>query len=351
MKDNEDVIVLPPSRFPDAQINRLALSDNVTLLDDARFSVMAPFELTGDNPFINRLTIHEEDDIMASINAVSNNHESTVEKELRKENPAFKELPNGIVTFNNQIYVPINKKLRRDIMIAHHNGILAGHRGQHATVDLVKKAYWWPGMRGDISSYVAACPVCMRAKPQSKALATTLSPHDAPPEPWHTISLDLVGPLPLSNGYDTVLTIVNKLTKYTYFIPVSKDINSQGIVQIYADRIFNDRGIPEKIISDRGMQFADGFMTELCKQLQIKRNVSTAFHPQTDGQSEIRNAHLETLLRMWVNQRQDDWAKWLPFAASVLNNVKSEATGKSPFFLNNGHDPNLRYMARRAYKN
>ena len=351
VKDNEDVIVLPPSRFPDAQINRLALSDDVTLLDDTRFSVMAPFELTGrqrvhQSPHDPRRRRHHGFD-----QGLVKQRRATVEKELRKENPAFKRLPSGIVTFNNQIYVPINKKLRTDITIAHHDGILAGHRGQHATVDLVKKAYWWPGMRGDISRYVSACPVCMRAKPQSKVLATTLSPHDAPPEPWHTISLDLVGPLPLSNGYDTVLTIVDKLTKYTYFIPVSKDINSQGIAQIYVDRIFNDRGIPEKIISDRGMQFADGFMTELCKQLQIKRNASTAFHPQTDGQSEIRNAHLETLLRMWVNQRQDDWAKWLPFAASALNNVKSEATGESPFFLNNGRDPNLRYMARRAYKN
>ena len=111
MKDNEDVIVLPLSHFPDAQVNQLALSDDVTLLDDTRFSPMAPFELNADSGFINQLTIREEDNILASIKASSNNCEASVEKELCKENLAFKELPKGIVTFNNQIYVPLNKRL------------------------------------------------------------------------------------------------------------------------------------------------------------------------------------------------------------------------------------------------
>ena len=144
---------------------------------------------------------------------------------------------------------------------------------------------------------------------------------------------------------------MDKLTKYTYFIPVSRDISSEGVAQIYAKKIFPDRGTPKKIISDRGPQFTSAFMKEFCKQMGITRNLSTAYHPETDGQSEIRNKHLGILLRLWVNERQDDWASWLPFASMVLNNTQSEATGASPSFLNNGRDPNLQFIARSAYVN
>ena len=330
VNDNEDLVLLPPTRFS---------------AFDERFNKSKP------NTHVNRLSFRDSEEIMAEIKGVLNNAEDSVLKALRNENPEFKRRDDGFITFNDMIYVPPHEKLRMRIIRAHHDEVFAGHRGQHSTSRLIRKGYWWPKMNGQISRYVRACPACARAKPQSRSSATTLQPHDVPPEPWHTIALDLVGPLPLSDGYDTVLTIVDKLTKYTYFIPVSRDISSEGIAQIYAKKIFPDRGIPKKIISDRGPQFASAFMKEFCKQTGITHNLSTAYHPETDGQSEIRNKHLGILLRLWVNERQDDWASWLPFASMVLNNTQSEATGASPFFLNNGRDPNLQFIARSAYVN
>ena len=330
VNDNENLVLLPPTRFS-------AFNER--------------FNKSKSNTHVNRLSFRDSEEIMAEIKGVLNHTEDSVLKALWNENPEFKRRDNGFITFNDMIHVPPHEKLWMRIIRAHHDKVFAGHRGQHSMSRLVRKGYWWPKMNGQISHYVRACPACARAKPQSRSSATTLQPHDVPPEPWHTIALDLVRPLPLSDGYDTILTIVDKLTKYTYFIPVSRDISSEGIAQIYAKKIFPDQGILKKIISDRGPQFASAFMKEFCKQTGITRNLSTVYHPETDGQSEIRNKHLGILLRLWVNERQDDWASWLPFVSMVLNNRQSEATGTSPFFLNNGRDHNLQFIARSAYVN
>jgi transposase InsO family protein len=134
---------------------------------------------------------------------------------------------------------------------------------------------------------------------------------------------------------------VDKLTKYTHFIPCSTDISAKGLAHVYKDRIFPLHGIPKKVISDRGPQFVSSFMVELCKQLRIEQNPSTAYHPQTDGQSEIRNAHLKTYLRKWVNLNQDDWTDFVGMAQLAINNTVNRHTGFSPFMLNHGRDPRV----------
>jgi len=116
-------------------------------------------------------------------------------------------------------------------------------------------------------------------------------------------------------------------------------ISSSEVARIYQDDIWKIHGIPKKIISDRGPQFTSTFMGELCKALGIKRAMSTAYHPQTDGKTERINQEIEVFLRHYINYRQDNWIKWLAIAEFQYNNKKHAATGHSPFYVNYRRHP------------
>ena len=123
------------------------------------------------------------------------------------------------------------------------------------------------------------------------------------------------------------------------FIPCMEDINTEETAVLYAKHTFPSYGLPSKIISNRDPRFASRFTRELCNILGIKQNVSTAYHPRTDGQSECTNQWLEQYLRFWVNERQDNWAAYLPMAEFTHNNWPNETTRESPFFLLMGYNP------------
>ena len=117
------------------------------------------------------------------------------------------------------------------------------------------------------------------------------------------------------------------------------DLTSEGAARIMRDRVFRDHGLPRKVISDRGPQFVSGFMKELYRLLGIEGNPSTAYHPQTDGQTERVNQEIEQYLRIFVNHHQDDWAEWVPLAEFSYNDKQNSSTGCSPFFLEYGQHP------------
>jgi hypothetical protein len=228
---------------------------------------------------------------------------------------------------------------------------LAGHPGRHKTAELIQRNYWWPGLPGHVTKYVKACEVCQRTKPRVGPLAAPLHPHDPPPDPWHTVSCDIIGPLPESNGFDAILVLVESLTKLVIAIPTSSTLSAEGAARLYRDRVFPRYGLFKKFISDRGPQFVSQFTTALHKALGIEANPSTAYHPQTDGQTERQNAEIEKYLRAWINERQDDWSEWLPMAEFAINNRVASATGVSPFFLNHGRHPHMHIAPARASRN
>jgi transposase InsO family protein len=123
------------------------------------------------------------------------------------------------------------------------------------------------------------------------------------------------------------------------FEPTHVELNSIGFAKIIRDRIIRDHGIPQKIIHDRDPRFVSKYMTDLFQLLGTKQGISTAYHPQTDGQSEWMNQMLEQYLRVFINHRQDDWKEWLPLAEFSYNDSTHTATGQTPFFLNYGQHP------------
>ena len=160
--------------------------------------------------------------------------------------------------------------------------------------------------------------------------------------------MDFVTGLPLSadwkdDSYDSILVIVDYLTKIVHYKPVKVTIDAPGLAEVIIDVVVRHHGLPDSIISDRGAIFTSKFWSSLCYFLGIKRRLSTAFHPQTDGQTERQNSTMEAYLRAFVKFEQNDWARLLTMVEFAYNNAKNASTGYTPFELNCGYHPRMSY--------
>ena len=225
----------------------------------------------------------ESDDIMRRIKRAAKNRDKLVERALVNKEKDWEELDGHIVTWKHRFYVPRDKRLREDIIRLHHSTRLAGHPGRYKTQELITRNYWWPRLQTDIRSYIDGCQTCQRTKIRRKAPPAPLSPNAIPTRPWQIVTVDLLGPLPMSHGFDMILVFTDRLTKAVKFQAANGEINSLGFAKHYRDRVFRDHGLSELLIHDRGTQFASQFTKDLCKLLGIKQNISTAYHPQTNG--------------------------------------------------------------------
>ncbi|KAJ3574926.1 hypothetical protein NP233_g1445 [Leucocoprinus birnbaumii] len=303
-KDNENIILLKPERF------EVAYQD----IDDG---------------------------LMREVEEAEEFVEEEVKQAMEKEGGEAWKKEGKIIIWRERVYVPDVATLREEIMKRHHDSETVGHPGYTKTHELITRNFWWPRMMNDVKRYVAGCETCQAGKIDRQRKAAPLHPNQIPENPWEIISVDLVGPLPLSRGYDGVMVVVDRFTKMARYIPINMKISSMGVATNLWRAVFKDVGFPKKIISDRGPQFVAGFMRELCKMWGIERNPSTAYHPQTDGQTERVNQEMEQYLRLYIGYRQTDWADWISMAEFSYNNRSHAATGKSPFYLNYGRHPNI----------
>src|SRR5258705_3128195 len=196
-------------------------------------------------------------------------------------------------------------------------------------------------MAASIGRYVRSCDMCQRTKTFPAKLQGELTPNEIPARPWQIISTDLISQLPESQGYDSVLVVVDRFSKMMHAMPTMTTVTAEGVARLLRDNIWKLHGLPEKVLSDRGLQFASHMMRELNRLLGIKTATSTAFHPQTDGQMERINQEIEQYLRLFVEHRQSDWMDWLPMAEFSYNNRMQAATKNTPFMLNFGQHPRM----------
>jgi len=171
-----------------------------------------------------------------------------------------------------------------------------------------------------------------------------------PKKPWAHISADFITKLPLAQGYDSILVVVDQLTKMVHFIPTTEKTSAEGLARLFRDNIWKLHGLPESIILDRGPQFMAGLMRELNQMLGIESKMSTAFHPQTDSQMERVNQELEQYLRMFIDHRQEQWPDWLGMAEFAYNNKVHSSTKTLPFKTNYGQDPRMGFKVRKKGK-
>jgi len=175
-------------------------------------------------------------------------------------------------------------------------------------------------------------------------------PNTIPEKPWSHILADFITKLLLAQGYDAILVVCDWFSKMAHFIATMEKTSAEGLARLFQDHIWKLHGLLESIISDRGVQFAAGMMKELNNLLGIQMKLSTAYYPQTDGQTERINQELEQYLRVFISHRQEQWPDWLGMAEFAYNNKVHAATKISPFKANYSQDPRMGFEGRRRRK-
>ena len=174
---------------------------------------------------------------------------------------------------------------------------------------MVTKNYWWPEITKEVKRYVEGCDQYQRMKNRTEMLAGKLRPNQVPEKLWQHISVDFITKLPMSKGHDSILVICNRFLKMSHFVATTEKIMAEVLARLFRDNVWKLHGLPESVISNRGPQFAAGLTKELNKMLGIETKLSTAYYPETDGQTERTNQELEQYLRMYVNHRLNNWAE------------------------------------------
>ena len=193
--------------------------------------------------------------------------------------------------------------MTQSIISEFHDLPAAGHKGNKATYNALRKHYRWKGMKEQVQQYVKHCQCCLKSKATNKAPAGELLPLPMPQGPWQDITVDFTKMLE-SLGYINILVVVDQFSKEAVFIPCTKEENTLTTAELFRDHVWCQHGLPSSVVSDCGSIFASHFMDELYKILEIKRKMSTAFHPQTDGQTERLNCEINTYLCIYVSDRQ-----------------------------------------------
>jgi transposase InsO family protein len=244
----------------------------------------------------------------------------------------FSENEAGIVYFGDRLVVPKEQNLKELILKEAHDSPLSIHPGSTKMYQDLRPLFWWTRMKREIAKYVAECDTCRRVKAEHQRPAGTLRPIAIPEWKWDEIGMDFITGLPKSpKGNDAIWVIIDRLSKVAHFLPVRVDITAAKLADLYASRIIVLHGVPKKIISDRGSLFTSKFWTSFQQAMGTRLNFSTAFHPQTDGQTERVNQVLEDMLRACVISFGKGWEKYLPFAEFSYNNSYQASLGMAPF--------------------
>jgi len=204
----------------------------------------------------------------------------------------------GTLTYEGRIYIP--EPLHRNVISHFHDNPESGHFGALWTAELVSRDFYWPAM---VRRYVAGCDVCHRIKSPRHACHGTNMQLPPPHRPWEGVTMDVITDLPQStaSAYTGILVIVDRLTKMAIYLHGRKDINSPELAQMFFEHVICKYGVPDNMITDCGKQFPSRFGTQVCCHRSINLRLSTAFHPQTDGQTQRQNQTMEQYLPALCN--------------------------------------------------
>jgi transposase InsO family protein len=241
--------------------------------------------------------------------------------------------------YQGLLYIPDDAAIKLEVLHANHDVPSAGHHGRARTLELLSRNYYWPQMRKYVARYVDHCDTCSHIKPVRHVPYGLLKPLTLPAKPWSSLSMDHVTGLPESKGSNAIRVVVDRLIKMAHYIPTRDTADAAELACLFLQHVWKSHGLPKDIVSDRGTTFTSQFWKALCNQLDIKPRYSTAFHPQTDGETEQVNAIMEQYLRGYVNYQQDNWSEFLPLALFAHNNATMEPLGVSQFFTNYGYNP------------
>lgn len=228
---------------------------------------------------------------------------------------------------------------RTQILQEMHSSPYGGHSGILGTYMRLKRIFFWPNMKADVVQWVKKCDVCARCKPDNGAYPGLLQPLPVPSQAWSHISMDFIEGLPKSWGKNVILVVVDRLTKYAHFIALSHPYTAHTVAKAFLDVIYKLHGTPISIVTDRDKVFTSIFWKELFALMGTQLAMSTAYHPQTDGQTERLNRCLEHYLRSMAHTNPKQWLKWLPLAEHWYNTNYHTSLKLTPFQALYGYPP------------
>jgi len=271
---------------------------------------------TMNDSFLNKITVAGKEDEKWQ----ERGRELVRLKESGKKMPDEGREKDGLLYYKNRLYIPHDESLQTKIAQGCYDSVVAGHFAQEKTIELVTRDFYWKGLAEWIRDYVRSCDKCQHSKSLRHAKYGLLQPLEVPYAAWSSIATDFITQLPESQGKTPIMVVVDRFTKMAHFIGLHENATAKDGADSFLRAVWKLHGLPAEIISDMDAMFSGEFWESLCKMLGVKRRMSTAYHPQTDGQTERTSQVLEGYLRMFVNYDQNDWYQLLPLAEHAYNN-------------------------------
>ncbi|CAJ2678799.1 unnamed protein product [Trifolium pratense] len=248
-------------------------------------------------------------------------------------------LKHGVLLYQGRLVLSAKSSLIPLLLAEFHETPQGGHSGFYRTYRRIAANVYWIGMKNTIQEFVRACDVCQRQKHLTSSPGGLLQPLPIPDRIWEDLSMDFVTGLPKSKGYEAILVVVDRLSKYVHFVPLKHPYTARTIAEVFVREIVRLHGIPLSIVSDRGPVFVSNFWRELFKLQGTKLRMSTAYHPETDGQTEVVNRCLETYLRCFITDQPKTWSNWISWAEYWFNTSYHATTGQTPYEIVYGRAP------------
>jgi hypothetical protein len=348
VKERRTQTLLEPELF----INLITTSDEV-FNDEGKLDslpqalinavIVAPLE-TDDTTLSN--AEGEGEALMTALRNENAGHPESLREfwaEVGKEGSPFT-TDGRLLLCDGRLVVPEEDTLRLRIVKEIHNTVQTAHPGRNKTIKLAKERFWWPRMDLDIRTYCAACRPCRWSTPAHDKTPGLLTPLEIPHAAGQHWTMDF---LSLSakdkSGHDAVLVVVDRLSKRSHTLPSYATATARDLAMLFYRFLWRIYGTPISVVSDRGPQFVADFWDELCRILRVKIKLSTARHPQSNGQSEIMNQYIVQRLRPFVSFFQDNWSELLPAMDFAQDALPSDTTGLSPFEIEFGRKARMSF--------
>jgi hypothetical protein len=293
--------------------------------------------MLGNNPMILAATITLSRDMLNTIKEAMKDDQ--LMQQILATTPGALE-KDRVLHIKGLVYVPLS--LIQQTIRDHHDAPVHGHFSINRTCKHIGQNYYFPNIRKKVEKYIRDCETCLRDKPKRHAPYRKLQNPEIPQQPWEWIMVNFVGPLPTTKQqHDYLAVISDRLTKYIHLKATTTTITAREMATIFTNTIIMNHGVPKYITLDRDKLFTSKFWKSVTNTLGIELQITTAYRPQSNGQTKRVNQMIEQYLRYYVNYVQDDWEEQLPMAQFTYNNSTHSATGITPFKANYRYHPSL----------
>ncbi|GAU30089.1 hypothetical protein TSUD_392450 [Trifolium subterraneum] len=252
--------------------------------------------------------------------------------------PNFK-IIKGLLYFKGRLYIPASSSFKNILLEEIHATPVGGHSGIQRTYGRMKENFYWVGLKQDVVNYVNSCHTCQQTKDPTHAPYGLLQPLPIPKHIWEDISMDFIVGLPSFQHYTVIFVVVDRFSKAAHFGMLPTGFTAVKVAELFTTMVCKLHGMPHSIVSDRDPIFLSKFWQELFHLSGTKLRMSTAYHPQSDGQTEVVNKTLQQYLRCFVHDQPKRWGKYIHWAEWHYNTAIHTSTGYSPFQVVYGKPP------------